>query len=42
MARFYTNNLAFLWIGYASQESQQYNSVLLDFFFDVYDVEQPI
>lgn len=35
MSKFFTDNLAFIWSGYASPQSQQYNSVLVDFTFDV-------
>lgn len=36
MARFYTQDLAFMWMGYAGSQSRSYNSVLIDFIFDVY------
>lgn len=37
MSKFYTNKLEFIWMGYASQESIQYNSILIDLQFDNYD-----
>lgn len=37
MSKFYTNNLKSQWAGFASPESQEYNSVLIDFKFDKYD-----
>ncbi len=36
MAKFYTNSLAFMWAGYSGNMSKGYNSVLLEFIFDIY------
>lgn len=37
MSKFYTNKLEVIWMGYASPQSIQYNSILIDFQFDNYD-----
>lgn len=36
MAKFYTSDLAFMWMGYAGNQSRSYNSVLVEFLFDLY------
>ncbi len=35
-------NLPFLWMGYATNNSREYNSVLLEFLFDLHDSNTPL
>ncbi len=37
MSRFYTTDLAFMWMGYAGAQARAYNSVLIEFIFDIYN-----